>query len=531
MRFSARIRWRRGAAAACAAVGLWCSAAAAQTDLSIRMRGMSAYLAGLTADPITDAALNPASLEALAARTAVYTAVPPDRSTRWSYPGPSSSWPVPSENPRERPTAEFYTPYTVALYGPFGGAYGTVTVEAFTDDNESLYQDWDLETGSTLYQRTDLYGNSSERQHLLADGALAWDTGTGLRATLSHDRTRPGHVDTRETTRIRLTDGETERNYDFYRTMGENEILDAALTGGFFRAGQGLAHGVVGLAFVSRTSEGSSLRTSVIDEDVDGNGSGIGTAVPLYAVSRTEHTTTRDYSGGRAFLRMLGRVKQHVRYRVEGGAEYTAGDGDAEHTTVDSEYRIASTVSSSTANYTYDGREKRYYTIASIAYGEDILPELLTIAGAYATWKRVDFAEDGTGEIHYADDASGIPVDETAPYFQRALVLEDVFRLVLPLAAEWRPVGPLALRTGIEMTAERIERESSARVEVESALIGEERGQAKESQRNVDSNVFARLNFGVGVALGDRFFLDLGRFHQSNVDLASYTHFSAMLRF
>jgi hypothetical protein len=516
--------------------GLWSGAAAAQTDVSLRLRAMSVHLAGLADDPLTDAFLNPARVEVAASRTAFHVAVMPNRTAQWSYPG-TSRWElssVPRETSTGMPRLAAYTPYTFGLFGPVGGAHATATFEVGVDDDDRLRQDWSLDVNETSVRTHEsIRGDSYDQLHLLADAAAAWDGGSGVRLTVARDRERPGVVETGTNTTIwTAAGGEAEERYDFRREMTERDALDLDLSGGFFRGEErGLAQGVVGLAFVRRTSERSLLDTAIYDEDTDGNGIGPGGGTPLYAVSRLEHTTARNYAGGRVLGRVLGHLSERVRYRVEASAEYTAGDGDARHTSVDSETRTTVTRISTATTYAYDGREKRYRVVASLGIAEQVLPELLAAAGVYATWRRVDFAEDGVGEIAYASDVNGIVVEETAPYFQRSLLLDDVFRLVAPVAAEWRPVVQLAIRVGVEVTAERLERDATVRQRVDSRSLAPSQPEARDARSDIDTAVFAQYNLGLGVALGERFFLDLGRFQRDAVDLAAYTQVSVLVRF
>ncbi|MDH3198921.1 MAG: hypothetical protein OEO21_11850 [Candidatus Krumholzibacteria bacterium] len=515
---------------------LWPGEAAAQTDVSLRLRAMSVYLAGLADDPLTDAFLNPARVEATASRTALHVAVMPNRTAQWSYPG-MSYWDltsVPRESSSGMPRLATYTPYTFGLFGPVGGAHATATFEAGVDDDDALRQDWTLDVNETRIRTYEsIRGESSDRLHLLADVAAAWDGGSGIRLTVGRDRERPGVVETGTNTTIwTAAGGEAEERYNFRREITEHDALDLDLSGGFFRGEErGLAQGVVGLAFVRRTSERSLLDTAIDDEDTDGNGIGPSGGTPLYAVSRLEHTTARDYAGGRALGRVLGHLSERVRYRLEASAEYTAGDGNARHTSVESETRTAVTRISTATTYAYDGREKRYDAVASLGIAEQVLPELLAAAGVYAAWRRVDFAEDGVGEIAYASDVNGIVVEETAPYFQRSLLLEDVFRLVAPVAAEWRPIAQLAIRVGVEVTAERLEHEATVWQRVDARSLAPSQAEARDARNDIDTAVFARYNFGLGVTLGERFFLDLGRFQRDTVDLAAYTQVSVLVRF
>jgi len=285
----------------------------AQTDYSLRIRGLGVGFAGLVDDPFTDAFLNPARVGDLGRRH-VYAARFPDRSLRFYYPDNNDSG---SRgyllSPEDEPGSMgygwpgSYAPYTIGFVTPAGGsATLSLALEAAVKgyDDVTRSDEFRIDTYSGD-ERTRTYsrprGYQQDLYHVVADVALG--TGTpgsqgnrlGARLRFAWERWERGNT-SGETSFYSVLPAleEVEMSYGYAGEQGEFETVGGELSFGLFRGSGFVAQAVLGAGGKREKLVNVEYTREVYDEDYDGNGrDNDGGQFPRFS------RVTRDYDANR----------------------------------------------------------------------------------------------------------------------------------------------------------------------------------------------------------------------------------------
>lgn len=468
-----------------AAVGVSTTASHAQTDYSLRIRGLGVSFAGLLDDPFTDAFLNPARVGDLGKRH-VYAARFPDRSLRFHYPD-NDPYGGDLLSPEDEPGSmnygwpRAYTPYTIGVVTPVSGsATLSLALEAAVEgyDNVSRRDEFTIDNYSggervSTYSRPQ--GSQQSLYYAVADAALGTGnsespgTRLGVRLRFTWERWKRGDVrgDTRFYSVLPELE-EVELHYTYFAEQGEFETAGGELSVGLFRGTGFVAQAVLGAGGKRETLVNSEHTHNVDDDDYDRNGrDNDGGQFPRFRQSSSDYDANRAYDGLSAFGR-LG-LRWGVRFRSFHRAswERDTGDGAANYAR---DYYFSDTeinASQNTTAYSVDGEADRFVTDHSFGFSDRFGDDVLFAMGARVAYVYERFEEAGTGESTYDYSDGTETVEFGAPYRQDATYEREYWQLSLPAALEWEFHRSMAWRFGLDFRAKRVEASGELEQDVE----------------------------------------------------------------
>jgi hypothetical protein len=516
--------------------------ASAQTDLSLRTRAIGASFGGVVEDLISDAFLNPARLSAFTG-TQVYLAANPHRRYTLPYPRPSDSYGGNALLPTEGYARFNYrdysesAPYEATLFTGLGeGTRASFSFAFFSDGSDDFEEGDEVRTGSDNLRLEDTArGGSLDLTSFRLEGALstgdnAEDKSTGLRLALSRSTSEVGSVESHQTiyfepvSETALATRYNKRTTDFVQ-------LEAVLSGGIFRPGSMLREFMLTAGYSSREFDTENTQTSAYDNDLDGNGVGMGGS-PEQDYTRSDFTAARAYDGPVIRSRLHMDLTDHVVFTAGGFYEYRTGSGPASHSfdDIDNEIFGGSSMTVRTP-YEYDGTDSRYGLNATFGYREELIPSVLFALGASFQFRRDDFSETGVGTMS-VEIVDTTPVSVQVEYEQKAWRIDDAMYLSIPAGVEWAPIKQLAVRLGMELVGRRTEETRVFRRSPDTTSLPSEFTYANEFRwgRTTDQ-ASAYFTSGLGANLAERLFLDLLYQSGSTVSLTGFSYVSLRLIF
>jgi hypothetical protein len=516
---------------AAVAVSVVATAPRAQTDYSLRVRGLGVSFAGLVDDPFTDAFLNPARVGDLLGRH-VYAARFPDRSVGFYYPDNDGSGSrgylfPPEDEPgsMEYGWPRVYTPYTIGFVTPVtGSATLSLALEAAVNGYDNVTRRDEFNTysyggGDQTRTVSRPYGSQRNLYHVVADVALGTgtseSTGTrlGARIRFAWERWKRGEVrgETRFYSILPALE-EIEMDYSYNAEQGEFETAGGELSVGLFRGSGFVAQAVLGAGGKRETLLNTEYDIGINDEDYDGNGrNNGGSQFPRFSRTKWDYDASRTYDGVSAFGRLGLRWGARVRSFHEVSWERNTGDGAVSY---GREFYFSDTdviTRQNTTAFPVDGEADGFVTNHSFGFSGRFGDDVLVAVGARVQYVYERFEEIGTGTGTYNSTEDSVVIDFAAPYRQEATYEKEYWLVSLPAAIEWEFHRSMAWRFGMELRATRLDENGVLvkNVELPAGETFDEVLPFQELDSRVDYATATLLSMGFSFDFHDRVVLDI----------------------
>lgn len=516
----------------------------AQTDLSLRIRSLGEFLAGITDDELTDIFLNPARA-GLISTEQVYMAYLPSR--RLELPFPSMSNPIFNRVellPDEGDYSSWgFTPIAFSYVVPIGETLrSSLGFEVFTSNSDNM----DSNSSTTLrdYYSGDYintqYMESANRNaidHFLCDGAIAGSVGKGfigVRLKGSYDRKSSAGAFSRTDNKASIeTIGESSTDYDYSYSSNVYERTAFAVSGGIYKTESVLKDLVLTFEGVKHVFPGSISNINYENSDTDGNGRGFYGGTPTLNRDKISFDSHRDYLQVGFFMRAHLNLPKELKSVNEIAWLSAGGDGAAEfhngYFHLDSPY---DQFFDEHIGYDYDGSFTKLYIGTTLGRSQNIGEDLLFIWGLKAAYMRWDFDEKGMGDISlvYSDEYFPDSVNLATLYAKRNTDFEESISLIIPAGLEWNIKDTVLFRIGAQFVAVHSKTDRAYTQEISEIISPVS---ISTFQEEVDDHLsyISSVQFtnGFEVKFTDKLVLDL--YTASSINLASYGYLSLQYRF
>lgn len=455
----------------CAAPG----GAGAQTDYSPRIRSMGTGLAGIVADPYTDAFLNPARVGDMPGRGAWFGRLPA-HALNFIYPGLlNGRYYGLSLFPQEGfPTSVDYdlyvsfTPYSIGLVTPLSrdlklSLAGEISVDGYNFLEDEAAVGFTYPPSLTDVSGVqDADGRDRGIYHGVFDAALGSGSPDseglrwGARAAVGYDRTRYQSVRTTSTLRAEIGSEDLALLYTYNSRNTELERLTATFSFGVFKGAGVFAQAVAGAGVGRETLVRDSYVMREDDEDYDGDGNGPGNGIsPLYQLNQDGSGSSREYETARVFGRLGLRWGRRVSSWHRFAYSSSRGDGDGGYDHREVIVDVGSEQLEQEISYMLDGESSGYRFSNAVGFVERLFENVMLACAVEAVIQHDEFEEagEGGGRIQVAENGSSSRFE--GPYTQRATYQRDFWYLSIPVAFEWEINEYAAWRFGADFRASR----------------------------------------------------------------------------
>ncbi len=519
--------------------------AAGQTDYSLRLRSLGVDLAGLVADPISDAYLNPARL-AVFEKTELYAARHPGRTIE-------ADFPVFYDIRYMNSIDESYIissgsdPLVFNLILPAGGktvlSFGAwLDVNGDDDmDSDTYYEVPDRYHSNLIGWGDSSWENTADAKHLLFDAAAVrtGDTSLGIRLTAKYDLYNHGYLRMNNDNHMDIATQSEISTYQYYFIRNPKlEVSDLSLSTGLYNPDLFITDVKLGFGLVRQQINSATGTFTLHHDDVDGNGwDPRGDPADFYIYELDQYNSNRDYLAYKVFSRIQLQSTEKLKSILSAFYEWSDGDGGAVYKTIDVvEDRVYEEDTRKRLNYFYNGSTRKLDLQASIGFTDEIHDGVLVAVGLKGVFGWNRFEEDGPGEASYYQTSSTAPGDTLAvssDYFQRYDLKRITYGLVIPVACEWKVQKYVTLRLGSRFGAVRTDDDREHQSSISDftfPMSGQDT--FNDIDRRIWYETYFKISNGLEVNIDDRFIVELSSGSSSyRLDLAYYSYFSFRYRF